>query len=250
MTQRHITISPLAYARIGGVLYLINIACGLFGEAYARGTLVVAGDAAATAQHLMSHEFLFRWGVLGDLIMHITDVPLTIIFYVLLRPVSRDLSLLAALFGMLQTAVLCANKLTLVLVLLLLGGPGYMKAFNPEQLRALALLSLNMHESGFGVGLIFFGVSCFVTAYLLYQSGYFPKALGILQAMAGVCYLVNSLAMLLNPALADKLVPGILLPAFVGELGTALWLVVKGLDTAKWEVRIRLGPVIVGPDGQ
>jgi hypothetical protein len=249
MTHRKVTISPLAYARIGGVLYLINIACGLFGEAYARGSLVVAGDAAATAQHLMNHEFLFRCGIVGDLIMHITDVPMAIIFYVLLRPVSRDLSLLAALFGMLQTAILCANKLTLVLVLLLLGGPGYMKVFDPAQVQALALLSLNMHEHGFGVGLIFFGVSCFVSAYLFYESGYFPKALGILQAMAGVCYLVNSLAMLLSPSLAEKLVPAILLPAFVGELGTALWLVVKGLDTAKWEERKRIGPSIVGPDG-
>ena len=249
MTHRKVTISPLAYARIGGVLYLINIACGLFGEAYARGSLVVAGDAAATAQHLMNHEFLFRCGIVGDLIMHITDVPMAIIFYVLLRPVSRDLSLLAALFGMLQTAILCANKLTLVLVLLLLGGPGYMKAFDPAQVQALALLSLNMHERGFGVGLIFFGVSCFVSAYLFYESGYFPKALGILQAMAGVCYLVNSVAMLLSPSLAEKLVPAILLPAFVGELGTALWLVVKGLDTAKWEERKRIGPSIVGPDG-
>jgi hypothetical protein len=247
MTQRKIRVSPVAYARIGGVLYLINIACGLFGEAYARGSLLVVGDAAATAHHIANSEFLFRCGIVGDLIMHITDVPMTVIFYVLLRPVSRDLSLLAALFGMLQTAILCANKLTLVL--LLLGGPSYLKAFDPGQVQALALLSLNLHEYGFGVGLIFFGVSCFVTAYLLWESGYFPRALGILQAIAGGCYLVNSVAMLLLPRLAEKLVPAILLPAFVGELGTAVWLVVKGLDVAKWEERMSLGPVLAGPSG-
>jgi hypothetical protein len=249
VAHRTIRISAQVYARTAGVLYLINIACGLFGEMFVRAKLVVPGDAAATAHHILGSELLFRSGIFGDLIMHITDVPMAILFYVLLRPVSRDLSLLAALFGMLQTAVLCANKLTLILVLLLLGDANYLKAFDASQLQALASLSLRMHESGFGVGLIFFGVSCLLTAYLLYQSEYFPKALGILQALAGLSYLVNSSAQLLFPAIQEKMFPWIVLPAFLGELATCLWLLVKGLDMAKWDERAGLGPVIVGPDG-
>jgi hypothetical protein len=157
MTSRTVNISPQVYARIAGVLYLINIACGLFGEIFVRSHLVVAGDALTTAHRIVASEFLFRCGVVGDLIMHITDVPMTVIFYVLLRPVSKDLSLLAALFGMLQTVVLVANKLNLVMVLLLLGGSSYLKAFDPNQLQALASLSLALHEYGFGIGLIFLG---------------------------------------------------------------------------------------------
>jgi hypothetical protein len=152
MTNRMTRTSPQLYARICGVLYLINIACGLFGEIFVRGHLVVAGDASATAHRIMASEFLFRCGVAGDLIMHISDVPMTVIFYVLLRPVSRDLSLLGALFSMLQTAILGANKLTLVTVLLLLGG--HLNAFDPNQLHALASLSLELHSYGFGIGLI------------------------------------------------------------------------------------------------
>jgi Domain of unknown function (DUF4386) len=244
MTSRKVKTSPLIYARIAGVLYLINIACGVFGEIFVRGHLVVTGDALATAHNIMASEFLFRCGVVGDLIMHITDVPMAVIFYVLLRPVSRDLSLLAALFGMLQTAILCANKLNLIAVLLLLGGSPYLKAFTPNQLQALALLSLSLHEHGFGIGLIFFGVSCLVTAYLLFRSEYFPRTLGVLQALAGVCYLLNSFAQLLSPSLQEKMVPAILIPAFLGELGTCLWLIVKGLDVAKWDERVRMGPVV------
>jgi hypothetical protein len=157
MTSRTVNISPQVYARIAGVLYLINIACGLFGEIFVRRHLVVAGDALTTTHRIVASEFLFRCGVVGDLIMHITDVPMTVMFYVLLRPVSKDLSLLAALFGMLQTAVLVANKLNLVTVLLLLGGSSYLKAFDPNQLQALASLSLALHEYGFGIGLIFLG---------------------------------------------------------------------------------------------
>jgi hypothetical protein len=247
MANGTVRVSALAYARIGGVLYLINILCGLFGVIFVRGHLVVVGDAVTTAHNIMGSEFLFRCGIAGDLIMHITDVPMAVIFYVLLRPVSRDLSLLAALFGMLQTAILCANKLSLVTVLLLLSGSNYLKVFDASQLQALASLSLAQHEFGFGVGLIFFGVSCLVTAFLMYRSGYFPKTLGVLQAMAGVSYLINSFALILFPALADKMFPAIVLPAFVGELGTCVWLIVKGLNQAKWDERVRLGPVVETP---
>jgi hypothetical protein len=243
MTHRTVNASPQLYARIAGALYLINIACGIFGEIFVRAHLVVAGDAAATAHNIMASEFLFRCGVMGDLIMHITDVPMTVIFYVLLKPVSKDLSLLAALFGMLQTAILCANKLNLVAVLLLLGGSNYLNAFAPNQRSALALLSLTLHEQGFGVGLIFFGMSCLVSAYLLFRSEYFPRTLGVLQGIAGACYLINSLDQLLLPSLQEKIVPAILFPAFIGELGTCVWLIVKGLDVAKWDERLRLGPV-------
>jgi hypothetical protein len=239
--------SALVYARIAGVLYLINIACGIFGEIFVRSHLVVAGDAVMTAHRIMGSEFLFRCGIAGDLVMHITDVPMAVIFYVLLRPVSRDLSLLAVLFGMLQTAVLCANKLTLVMVLLLLGNANYLKAFDANQLQALASLSLTLHEAGFGIGLVFFGMSCLVTAYLLFRSEYFPKTLGVLQALAGVSYLINSFTQLLAPTLAVKMFPAIVLPAFIGELGTCLWLIVKGLNVAKWDERVKMGPLIESP---
>ncbi len=249
MTSQTVKISPQVYARLAGVLYLINIACGMFGEIFVRGHLVVAGDALATAHNIMGSEFLFRCGIAGDLIMHITDVPMAVIFYVLLKPVSKDLSLLAALFGMLQTAILCANKLNLVTVLLLLGGSNDLKAFDPNQLKALASLSLTLHESGFGIGLVFFGMSCLVTAYLLFRSEYFPRTLGVLQAIAGISYLMNSFAQLLFPAVAAKMFPAIVLPAFIGELGTCLWLIVKGLNVSKWDERLRLGPVIESPTG-
>jgi hypothetical protein len=247
MSDRRVRISALTYARTAGVLYLINIACGLFGEIFVRAHLVAAGDPLTTAHRIMGSEFLFRCGIAGDLVMHITDIPMTVIFYVLLKPVSKDLSLLAALFGLLQTAILCANKLTLITVLLLLGGPSYLQAFDPNQRQALALLLLSLHEYGFGVGLVFFGMSCLVTGYLMFQSGYFPKLLGLLQAMSGVCYLINSFGQLLVPALTDKVFRVIVMPAFIGEFGTCLWLIVKGLNVAKWDERVRVGPVIEGP---
>ncbi|MGI9072684.1 MAG: DUF4386 domain-containing protein [Bryobacteraceae bacterium] len=239
MIRQTVNSSPQVYARIGGMLYLIIILAGLLGEVFVRGNLIVAGDAAATAQKIMASELLFRSGIVGDLIMHVCDVPLILIFYVLLRPVNKDLSLLAAFFNLVQTAILGANKLNLVTVLLLLRGADY-KVFEPHQLEALASLSLALHEYGFGIGLIFFGVRCLVVGYLISRSGYFPKSLGVLQVIAGLCYLINSLALLLAPTLANKMFPVILFPAFIGELSMGVWLLVKGVNVSKWDEQVRV----------
>jgi hypothetical protein len=234
--------SPQFYARLAGVLYLINILCGFFGEIIVRARLVVPQDPAATAHNILAHQLLFRCGIAGDLIMHLTDVPLIVIFYVLLRPVSRDLSLLAAFLNLVQTSMLVANKVTLSSALALLTQtPG---ALSTPQLQQMALNTLTLHEDGFGIGLVFFGVTCLLTGYLIFQSGYIPRTIGIFQAIAGLCYLINSFAFILSPALAAKLAPIVLPAAGLCELGTCLWFLLKGINTGKWNERLRLGPVI------
>jgi hypothetical protein len=237
MTNQKNSNWPLIYARIAGVLYLFNILAGMFGELLVRNHLIVAADAAATAHNISASNFMFRSGIAGDLLMHVSDIPMILIFYVLLKPVSKDLALLAALFNLVQTSVLVANKLTLVAVVVVLGHAEYLKAFDPAQLQALSNVCLTLHEYGFSIGLVFFGFTCLVTGYLMFKSGYFPRTLGVLQFIAGLCYLANSFALILAPALQAKMFPAILLPAFLGELLTCLWLIVMGLNLSKWNER-------------
>jgi hypothetical protein len=222
--------SPQRYARIGGVLYLAIILLGMFGELVVRGTLVVPGDATATANAISASQLLWRAGIVGDLLMQVLDVPVIVIFYFLLRPVSRSLALFATLINLVQTAVLVVNKLNLVLPLLLLGDAGYLKVFAPQQLHALSYLAIRTHEFGFAIGLIFFGFACLAQGYLMLKSGYFPNVLGWLLGIAGLCYLINSIALLLAPSLAAAIFPGILMPAFVGELSISVWMIFKGVN--------------------
>lgn len=229
--------SPQRYACIAGILYLVIIVLGMFGELYVRGTLVVPGDAAATSAAIAASPLLWRLGIAGDLLMHIFDVLLIVILYYLLRPVSRSLALFATLINVVQTAVLVANKMTLLIPLFLLESPRYLTAFSPEQVHALVYLAIYAHGYGFGIGLIFFGVSCLVRGYLIIKTGYLPKALGVLMAIAGVSYLVNSFALLLAPSFAAAIFPGVLIPAFVGELSLTLWLIFKGVNMEQWQLR-------------
>lgn len=223
----------LTNARLAGACYLAIIALGLLGEMVVRGSLVVSGDPAATANTIASAQGLWRLGIGGDVLMHVLDVPVMIFFYLLLKPVNQGLALLATGFNIVQTAVLVANKMTLLVPLFLLQDAGYLAAFSPAQLHVVAYLAVKAHGYGFGIGLIFFGLTCLVRGYLMVVSTYFPRALGILLIVAGVCYLVNSFALLLAPAIASLLFPAILLPAFVAELSLALWLVVKGVRTPR-----------------
>jgi uncharacterized protein DUF4386 len=242
MEEHQAEVSPRTLSRIGGVLYLIIIVAGACGELLVRNSLIVSGNATATANNIMASPLLWRIGIAGDLIMHVCDVPLMLIFYLLLRPVNKSLALLAVLFNLVQTAVLAANKLNLLMPLFLSANAEYLQAFDPGQRQALAYLSIRAHGHGFNVGLIFFGFTCLVLGYLIFKSGYFPRILGVLMQIAGLCYLTNSFVLILAPDFEKQLFPAILLPAFVAELSLALWLLVKGVNVEKWKQRASAAP--------
>jgi hypothetical protein len=226
--------SPKVYARIGGILYLVIIVAGLSGELFLRGPLIVAADAAATAANITAHTGAWRASIAGDLVMHLCDVGVMLVFFLLLRPVSRSLALAAIMFNLISTAVAVASELTLTAPLFLLGGAPYLAAFTAGQREALSYIALRLFDYGFGFCLIFFGLEIVVVGYLIIRSGYLPPLLGMLMQLAGVCYLVNSFALVLTPAFASSLFPVIMLPPFVAELSTALWLLIKGVDMPAW----------------
>src|SRR5215831_3898473 len=170
MTDRTVETSPQLYARVGGLLYLVIIVIGLFDEAFVRDKLIVSGDAAATAANIRSMESLWRFHIAAELFLLICAVALLLILFVLLRPVSRDLALLAVFFNLVSIALEAGYALHLVAALFPLGNAGYLIAFSPEQLSVLASLSLRSHGNGFGVSLFFFGCFCVVICYLIFRS--------------------------------------------------------------------------------
>jgi hypothetical protein len=230
MKELSARFSPQACARIGGALYLIIIAAGVFAEAFVRSRLIVPGDAAATATNILAHRTLFRLGIAADLSTFLSAIVVTVILYALLKPVNENLALLMLLFNLAQDAIGGMNGLNTYRALQLLSGAEYLKVFSPEQLQAMALLALKAHAVGFGIALMFFGPSCIVLGYLIFKSGFLPRVLGILIMIAGACYLINSFTLILSPPLASLL---ILLPAFIGELSLALWLTVKGVRSQR-----------------
>jgi hypothetical protein len=230
---------PQRYARIGGLLYLLVIVAAMFGESFVRGTLIVSGNPAATAGNILAHESLFRGGLAAEMLTCVADVALALILYVLLRPVSRNIALLGAFFRLSFVAVYSVAKLFEIAALVLLTNTHLQPALEPGQLQALAYACLQIHSLGYGLSLLFFGCCSACFGHLIRQSRYLPRLLGSLLVVAGIGYVIFSLAQMLAPAFAGKwLFPWLMLPGFFGELGLALWLLIRGVDIAKWQQRV------------
>jgi hypothetical protein len=236
-----IETSPQLYARAGGVLYLLIILLGGFAEGFVMNNLVVAGDAAATAHNIMASPGLWRLSVVGNLLVPVFAVAQTWIFYLLLRPVSKQLVLLSVFFNLVSLSVEAVSKLFLLAVMPTLANAHYLRAFDPFQMQTLASLALASHDIAFNIALIFFGCGCLVDGYLIFRSSYLPKLIGLLMQLAGLCYLTACFAALFAPAIADLITPAILIPALIGESAFCLWLLVMGVNVAKWKERTSMG---------
>lgn len=220
------------YARTAGLLFLISMVAGGFGEFWAPTHLVVSGDAAATASNIIAHPMFFRMGFATYLVEATCDLTLAWIFYVLLRPVSRNISLLAAFFGLVSTATFAGTELFYFAPSFILGGGDYLKTFSPDQLDSLAMLSLKFYGVGAGIFMAFYGVAWILRAYLIYKSGYLPKFLGVLAVLAGLGFVAHNFVLVIAPGSASDLM---LLPMFLAGLSLTGWLLAKGVDVPKWE---------------
>ena len=226
--------SPRKVARIAGVGYLIIILAGIFAEFFVRSSLIVPGDAVATANNIMASEGLFRAGIASDLIMLVFDVIVALALYVLLAPVNKPLSMLAAFFRLMHTAIYGVTLLNLVFVLLVLSGAEYLTVFAPHQLDSLAMLFLDGHNYGYLIGLVFFAFHCGVLGYLIFRSGFIPGILGILMIAASLGYLIDSFAQILMPNYSNYaaiFLTIVAVPAIIAELSLCLWLLIKGVKS-------------------
>jgi hypothetical protein len=230
--------SPRVKARIAGLLYLIVIVGGTFAELFVRGKLVVHGDPAATAHNIMAHEMLYRWGFAVELFYLVCNVPLALLLYDLFKVVSRTAALLDLGFGLLSTAIEAVSLLGHYAPLVFLSGAHQFSAFTPEQLQAASYASIQLFELGFGISLVFFGFDCFAMAYIIVRSAFLPRVIGVLLAIEGVCYLANSFATFLAPAVADRIFP-FLAGSAIAEISLCLWLLAVGVNEQRWKEQAR-----------
>ena len=235
MLGHDIESSPQLYARIGGALYLTLILLGFCGQAV-LDKLTVSGNASATAINIVSHESLWRAGITAEFVALVCVTALAMIYFYLLRPVSKELNLLATFLRLVGIAIEATATMNLFAALFPLGNASSLTAFTPEQLQAMTGLAIRAHSYGFGLALLFFGFTFLFHGYLIFRSGYFPRILGILIQLGGVSYLTNSFALFLAPDLANRLFPTILVPAFLGESSLCLWLLIKGVNVEKWRL--------------
>lgn len=215
------------YARIAGVLFLLSMFAGFFGELYLPSKFIVLSDAAATAHNIRSSETLFRLGFAAYLVEALCDVSLSLVLYALLKAVDENWALLAAFFGLLATALYAVAELFYFGAAIVLRSAESLKAFTPAQVEGLALLSLKLYVYGSGIFMVFFGVAAMLRGYLIYRSRFLPRTLGALLMLAGLGFIAKNFALVVAPAYASNL---LMAPMFVAGLALTGWMLVKGVD--------------------
>jgi len=221
-------------ARIAAILTLVIVVFAPFSMIYVPTTLVVPRDAAATSNNIMASQGLFRAGMVSDSIVFLIEIVLTVLLYVLIKPVNKTLSLVAAFSRLAMTVIQGINLMNHFFVLLLLGGT--LTVFAPDQLNALVMLFLNAHENVVLIWGLFFSLHLFVFGYLVYKSGYLPKFLGILLFIVAFCYLIQDFGNMLFPQY-KALFTSIGSLAFL-EVAFPLWLLFKGVNVEQWQKRV------------
>jgi hypothetical protein len=224
MTNRNADISLRKAAIVAGFGLLIMSILAAFANFYVLPSLIVPGDAATTANNIMANELLFRIGICSFTIVIVLDVVVAWALYVLLKPVNKSLSLLAAWFRLVYATIFGIALANLFSVLRLLSDADYLTVFEIDQLYAQVMLSLNAFSDGWQIGYVFFGLHLFVLGYLVFKSGYIPKILGVLLIIAGLGYLIDSYAIFLLPNYEATI--GYV--TFIGEVLFMLWLLFKG----------------------
>jgi hypothetical protein len=229
--------SPLVYARVVGLTYVLVILLGIGSVGLVESRLVVPGDDAVTVNNIIANEVLFRVSIVGEIMMFVLVVLLSLALYVILKTVNRNLALLALLWR-LGEAIIGGGVTVLsgLIPLLLLQGHG---AFEEEQVQALVGLFLDVRSAGLDVVLIFIGMGGTLFCYLFFRSKYVPGMLAAWGMVTYVSMLMLGSASILLPNLPESVKMVFYAPGALFEILFGLWLLIKGVNVEQWEKHAR-----------
>jgi hypothetical protein len=218
------------YARFAGIAMLLTIIFGFLGELILPGKIVVAGDAAATAANLTQNPNLIRFTFAAYLVEGICDVALCVFWYVLLRPVDRNLALLSAFMGMVSMITFAIAMASFFSSSVILRDAAGMTAFGVEQRQAMAMLAIRISNTIAYLFICFYGIASMIRGYLIARSGYLPRILGVLLFIGGLGFLLRGTTFILVPQYSTFVM---LLPMMLAGIPLMGWLLVRGIDASK-----------------
>jgi hypothetical protein len=221
--------SPRAKARLAGAFEALEGLASAFGQVVLPGRLIVWSDASATAANILGHEALLRLAFALSIAGVVFHLAWAWLFYELFKPVNRLIARLAVFVILVGCAVQAVTALMLYAPLIILGGGSAFASFSTPQLQALALLFLKWNAVAFDTYLVFFGLWCVLTGYLIFRSTFLPRVFGALLAIDGLGWMTY-----VSPPLGVALFPVIAVVSAVAEIPLQLWLLIAGVNSQRW----------------
>jgi len=222
--------SPRGVALLAGLLYLGEGATSVFGQLIVPGSLLIAGDPTGTAARILENETLLRLGVAATLLSVAFFIAETAAFASLFGPIGRGPVQLFVFFSITAIGLSAVAALLEMAPLTLLRSRD-LAALGDEQRAAFAVLFVRLSAQTMDVFLVLFGFRCIALGYLVVRSSFMPRLIGGLLMLAGAAYLPN-----LWPPLVTAITPFNLVLA-LGELALVVWLLVRGVDNARWRAQ-------------
>jgi len=221
-------------ARLAGFLYLIVVLTGLFSLMYVPSKLIVWENPALTFQNISSSSQLFRLGIASSMLCYIAFLLLPLVLYQLLKDVNKNYAKLMVIFALISVPISFFNLENKLSVLTVVEGAEYVKSFDKKFLEALVMQFLDNYDSGILIVQVFWGLWLLPFGYLVYQSGFLPKILGIFLMLGCLGYLINVFGRISIPDFSTYVVSKLItIPASIGEIGTCLWLLIIGVRNKK-----------------
>jgi Domain of unknown function (DUF4386) len=226
-------MSPRTKARFAAVVYLLYVAAGVYAQGFISDRLVVLRSAATTSANILAHQSTYTLGLTVYLIEMAGQIATVVLFYQLLKPVSRTGAMLAAAFELTGCGIKTFSRLFYFAPLLVLGAAApSLSAFNKDQLDAISLVLLRINDNGAAIALAFFGFSTLFQGWLIYRSGFLPPWLGVIEMIGGLGWLT-----FLSPPLGMSVFIYVALYSLIGVLITIVWLLTIGVDEQRWRQR-------------
>jgi hypothetical protein len=227
-------IPPRSLARLTGIASLVLIVAGVFAQGYVADTLINFRNADATAANILAHENLYRIGFTVYLIEMTAQLVMSVLFYYLLKPVSRSGALVMMILSVTGSIMKIVGRLFFYTPLHVLHGTGIFAGFSADQIHSLVLVLLRANDDGAAIACAFFGPATFIQGWLMMRSGFFPKWLGAFGLIGGAIWTTYYW-----PPLGRSLFMVAALIGLLGSLATIAWLIVYGVDEPRFRERVR-----------
>jgi len=220
-------------ARLAGFAELFEGLTATFGQVIILGKLVIPGDATTTATNILGHQKLYWFGFALSLLGIFFHLIWAFLFYRMFKPVNKDLSLLAAYFILIACGIQAITCVFYIAPIFVLQGADTFSAFNQNQLQAIAFILFKINGIAFDTYLVFFGIWCIVTGYLITKSTFMPKIIGRLVIISGLGWMV-----FIVPPFAHQIFPILAVASAIGELPLQFWLIIKGVNILAWKNQV------------